>query len=194
MRLSSKILAGTLAMMAWLPATANLQDVDQDAAQAAASPRQNVASTNADPAWRPPAAMRAAIEVTTRAYFRARDANRAEEAYAYLSPRQKQYVPFPVYQGHLREFNAKAGAVQGRQLRAVTWYKDTPQAGPGLYVAVDYSADFANLALQCGYVVWHEQPDGSFLQIREETNMIDKDTMSKLGAPDLERVRAQFRC
>lgn len=191
MRLALQSCGVLLAFLACLPVAADQQDTT---AAPAALPQQNVASTNADPVWRPSAQMRAAVENVTRAYFQAWDANRAEDAYAFLSPGQKQHVPLADFERHLGEFNAKAGALRGRHLRAVTWYKDTPQAGPGLYVAVDYSADFANFALQCGYLVWHEQVDGSFLQVRQEINVIDKDTMSKLDPLAFQKVRAQFRC
>jgi hypothetical protein len=162
--------------------------------QATEPTRQSIASTNADPAWRPSPEQRASIEATTRAYFSARDSSKAGEAYDFLSARQKQYQSPSDFQRRIEEFNAKAGTVQARRVRAITWYKDTPQSGPGLYVAVDYSSDFSNLALHCGYVVWHEQPDGKFLQVREEENVIDKATMAKLKPSDLEKVRAQFRC
>jgi Protein of unknown function (DUF4019) len=170
------------------------QQSQRPAVETAEPTRQNIASTNADPTWRPSAEQRSSIEMTTRAYFAARDANKPDEAYAFLSSRQKQYVPSGTFQRLLEEFNSKAGPVQARRIRAVTWYRDTPQAGPGLYGAVDYSSDFANLALHCGYVVWHEQPDGSFLQVREESNVIDNDTMAKLKPGDFERARTQFRC
>ncbi len=163
-------------------------------ASAALPPLQQIASTNPDPSWRPSDAQRSSIEVVTKAYFTVRDSNKAEAAYAFLSERQKQYVPFPTYSRMLEEFNAKAGEVQDRTLRKLTWYKDTPQAGPGLYVAVDFSSKFSGLALHCGYIVWHEQSDGSFLQVREEVNLIDNATMAKLKPEQLESVRKQFRC
>ena len=94
----------------------------------------------------------------------------------------------------LDDFNAKAGEVQARTIRAVTWYKDQPQSGPGLYIAVDYSSRFPNLALHCGYLVWQEQPDGSFLLIREESNIIDNAMMEKLKPEDVEKVRREYRC
>jgi hypothetical protein len=162
--------------------------------QVAEPTHQNIASTNADPAWRPSPEQRTSLEATTRAYFSARDSNRTNEAYGFLSARQKQHQSPSAFQRRIEEFNAKAGLVRARHLRAVTWYKDTPQAGPGLYVAVDYSSDFPNLALHCGYLVWHEQPDGTFLQVREEENFIDNATMARLRPSDLEKVRAQFRC
>lgn len=158
------------------------------------STQQHIASTNADPTWRPSPEQQAFVLAATRAYFAARDSNRVDDAYAFLSPRQKQYVQQSTFQGLLEDFNAKSGPVQSRRLRSVTWYKDTPQAGPGLYVAVDYSSEFTNLALHCGYVVWHEQPDGQFLQVREEVNVVDKATMAKLKPGDFEKVRTHFRC
>ncbi len=173
---------------------AQAPEVSRPVEQVAEPTRQNIASTNADPAWRPSPEQRASIEATTKAYFSARDSNKSPEAYAFLSSRQKEYQSPSAFQRRIEEFNAKAGPVQARRFRAITWYKDTPPAGPGLYVAVDYSSDFPNLALHCGYLVWHEQPDGTFLQVREEENVIDNATMAKLKPSDLEKVRAQFRC
>ena len=157
-------------------------------------PQQQIASTNADQSWRPTDAQRQTIETVTQDYFALRDAGKAEQAYALISPRQKQNLPLPTFTRLIEEFNLKSGTPQGRTLRKVTWYKDTPQAGPGLYVAVDYSSRFENLALHCGYVVWQEQPDGSFLQVREESNVIDNAMMAKLKPEQLESIRAQFRC
>jgi hypothetical protein len=157
-------------------------------------PQQQITSTNANQSWRPTDEQRQAIEAVTRDYFALRDAGKAEQAYALLSPRQKQYLPLPTFTRLIEEFNVKSGASQGRTLRKFTWYKDTPQAGPGLYVAVDYSSKFESLALHCGYVVWQEQPDGSFLQVREEANVIDNAMMAKLKPEQLESIRAQFRC
>ena len=60
--------------------------------------------------------------------------------------------------------------------------------------AVDFSSEFQNLALHCGYVVWQEQLDGSFAIVREEDNVIEKTMVTKLKPGDLERIRAQYRC
>jgi hypothetical protein len=157
-------------------------------------PQQQIASTNVNQSWRPTEAQRQTIETVTRNYFALRDAGKAEQAYALVSPRQKQYLSLQTFTRLIEEFNVNSGASQGRTLRKITWYQDTPQAGPGLYVAVDYSSRFENLALHCGYVVWQEQPDGSFLQVREEVNVIDNATMAKLKPEQLESIRAQYRC
>jgi hypothetical protein len=157
-------------------------------------PQQKIASSNPDTAWRPSAAQQELVETVSRSYFAARDGGKTEEAYAFLSERQKQLLSYSAFQKLLEESNSQSGAVQSRRLRSLTWYKDTPQAGPGLYIAVDFAGTFANLALHCGYVVWQEQTNGSFLQVREEVNMIDNATMEKLKPADIEKARAQFRC
>jgi hypothetical protein len=184
-----------LAPLLSLSAAAHGAEPSSVVGQFAAEPtRQNIASTNADAAWRPSSEQRSAVEAFTLAYFRARDSNKTDEAYAFLSARLKEFQSSTAYRRRIEDFNTKAGSVRARKLRAVTWYKDSRQAGPGLYVAVDYSSEFSNLALHCGYVVWHEQPDGTFLQVREEENIIDHETLAKLKTDSLEKVRAQFRC
>ena len=102
-------------------------------------------------------------------------------------------MPFQTYRASVAAFNTKAGAVTARSLRKITWYKDAPQ-GPGVYAAVDFSSEFQNLALHCGYVVWQEQLDGSFAIVREENNVIEKTMVTTLKPGDLERIRAQYRC
>jgi Protein of unknown function (DUF4019) len=159
-----------------------------------AVPIQNIASSNADALWRPTPIQLNRIESTTKTYFAARDSNKFEDAYSQLSSRQKQFLTFPAYKKVLEEFNSNAGQTKGRELRVITWYKDTAQSDPGLYVAVDFASAFENLALHCGYVVWQEQQDGSYLLVREEVNVIDNTTMAKLKPGDLEKVYAQYRC
>jgi hypothetical protein len=188
MRTLLLVLAAVLAANAAVAVSA-----ESPPAKAPDPPTEVIAPANADPAWRPSEQQRAAIDRLTRTYFAALDAGKADEAFRFLSSRQKQYVPFDAYQRMLEEFNAKAGPVQARRMRKITWYKDTPQ-GQGLYVAVDYSSDFTNLALHCGYLVWQEQTDGTFLLTREETNVIDRATMDKLKPEVVQQIRAQFRC
>jgi hypothetical protein len=174
------------ALVGWI-ATGSGQDV------AAPRPTQRVVAPN-QTGWRQTPEQQDTVERVTKEYFAEKDSGRSEEAYARLSPRLKTYLPFTTYDKTLDDFNAQAGEVQERRLRAVTWYKDTPEAGPGLYVAVDFSSRFPNLALYCGYVVWQEQPAGSFLLVREEVNVIDNATMSRLKPEDLEKVRSRIRC
>jgi len=169
------------------------QDAKSSSSKSPAALSQSVSPSNRDTAWRPTSSQVDLIQAQTLSYFAARDAGRLEEAYARFSPSQKATVPFETWRASVAAFNTKAGAVTTRLLRKVTWYKDAPQ-GPGVYAAVDFSSEFENLALHCGYVVWQEQPGGSFAIVREEDNVIEKTMVAKLKPGDLERIRAQFRC
>jgi Protein of unknown function (DUF4019) len=182
------VLSFLSAISIWFSASVTAQ-VDPSA-----QPIHNVAPPAAEPNWRPTPEQKDFVGKVTLEYFAAKDSGRTEDAYRQLSPRQKQYLPFDSYRQILNEFNTKSGKVEGRQLKAITWYKDSPQAGQGLYVAVDYASQYPNLALHCGYVVWHEQADGSLLLVREEANVIDNVTMAKLKPEAIENARKQFRC
>ena len=87
-----------------------------------------------------------------------------------------------------------AGTPQGRTLKKVTWYKNPANAPPGVYAAVDFSSQFAELSLHCGFVAMHLQMDGSFGVAREEENSIHRREMAKLSPEALQRIRAQYRC
>jgi len=159
------------------------------------SPRPpTVSAANKDRQWRPTAAQAELVERLTYAYFSAKDGRRYQEAYAQLSAVQKQTTPFERWSSLADDFNSKAGEVRSRNIKKITWYKDSPGAEPGVYAAADFSSRFANADIHCGYVVWHEQADGSFLLVREEQNIIDKATEQKLKPGELEKVRAQFGC
>lgn len=167
----------------------------QDVRCGVASPRPPTVSTgNRDSQWRPTSAQVQHVERQTLSYFAAKDGRKYQEAYALLSATQKQTLPFDRWSTLAEEFNSKAGEVRGRSIRKVTWYKDPPNTQPGVYAAADFSGLFDNAAAHCGYVVWHEQADGSFLLVREEQNFLDKATEAKLKPSEREKVRAQFGC
>jgi hypothetical protein len=170
------------------------QDAKTPGSVSATVPEEVVAASNKDSDWRPTPSQVSLVQAQTISYFSARDSGRLDEAYAKFSPTQKETVPFEAWHASIEGFNAKAGPVTARALRKITWYKDPPDGRLGVYAAVDFSSEFPNLALHCGYVVWHQQPDGSFAVVREEDNFIDRPTAAKLKPGDLERIRAQFRC
>jgi hypothetical protein len=157
-------------------------------------PPPAVAAIKPERQSRPTAAQDQLVERRTQAYFSAKDSRRYEEGYALLSPSQKQVTSFEGWKSRTEKFNTQAGEVRSRKIRKITWYKDPAGVAPGLYAAVDFSSEFANIDIHCGYVVWHVQPDGSPLLVREEENYIDKSVQQKLKPEDLEKVRAQFRC
>ncbi len=134
------------------------------------------------------------IERLTYTYLAAKDSQKYREAYALFSPTQQTAVAFDSWAASTGQFNAKAGKVLSRRVKKITWYTNPPGVTPGLYAAADYSGTFENVDINCGFVAWQKQADGSFLVTREEQNSIDNETLKKVPPGDLARIRAQFGC
>jgi hypothetical protein len=160
---------------------------------AQAAPAASAASPAA-PAFVASAEQIGRVEQASRLYFAARDQGRYAEAYALLSPVEKDITPFGRWQQRAQEFNARAGAPGERSIKKITWYRNPPEGAPGIYAAVDFDGRFANVALHCGYLAWQAQQDGSFLLVREEENVLDKAVADKLKPAEMDKVRATFGC
>ena len=152
------------------------------------------APKSVDGQWHPVTAQVQRAELQSIAYFAAKDGRRYKEAYELLSPAWKRITPFERWSANAEDFNSKTGQVLHRDIKKITWYKNPPQAAPGTYAAVDFSGRFTNANINCGYIVWFEQGDGSFLMVREEENFIDKATEQKMKPDELEKARARFGC
>lgn len=153
-----------------------------------------VSVRNRDPAWRPTQAQVGTVERQTQAYFTAKDAGRHGEAYALLSAGNKEMSPFEQWSARASSTSAKLGEARGRSIRRITWYKDPPQVTPGVYAAVDYSSQFANAEVHCGFVAWHTSGSDAFVLVREEENFIEKAQAQSMKPGELDRVRAQLGC
>ncbi|MFS0736179.1 DUF4019 domain-containing protein [Sphingomonas sp. 1P06PA] len=131
----------------------------------------------------------------TEAYFAAKDRGDAEAAYRRLAPSVKAYLPPDLWKANLAQFNAGAGKPEGREIARLTWYDNPPEARePGLYVAADFTGRFSGLALMCGYVMWHREADGTFRIVREEQNVLDKETAAQLAPERRAPLARQFGC
>jgi hypothetical protein len=148
-----------------------------------------------DASWKPTDLDQQAVLAATYAYFSAKDSARYSDAWRSLSDRMKRMSPVAPWQAKAAEFNRNAGPVRARRVTELTWYNNPPDAPePGIYVAADYSADFGRLEFLCGYVMWLLQPDGSFRLVREEQNMLDKETARKVPSLDRAPLKAQMGC
>ena len=144
-----------------------------------------------DPNWHPTADQQQQIQAITYSYFQLKDTGNYEQARALLSDAN----PFVQWRSSAEKFNSQAGEVRSRKIKKITWYKDPPQApAAGIYAAVDFVSQFANIDIHCGYVVWHQGQDGSFRLMREEQNFIDKSMQQKLEPSVLVGMRAKFGC
>lgn len=128
----------------------------------------------------------------TNSYFKARDLGDGTASYQVLTLRMKSSVTEADWNKSLLEFNAKAGKLDRRETSKPTWYPNSKSPGGDMtFVAVDFHGKFENLALYCGYIVWVLNPDDSFSLVREETNVVDNVTASRMKSEDLNTFRTK---
>lgn len=151
-------------------------------------------AAGAAPPWQPSAAQKARIEELSKAYFADKDAARYREAWQRLAPGLQNQRPFDEWRSAAADGAARAGLPQQRELKKVTIYRSSHSGMPGTYAAVDFTGRFANAETYCAYLVWSEQPDGSFLLLREEENFIYNATDARLTPEQRSKMRSVFRC
>jgi len=150
--------------------------------------------TTQDREWQPTAAQVQQVERLSAQYFAAKDGRKYDDAYAMLSPSLKSELSRDRWEADAKKFNEDAGEVRSRIIKKLTWYKDSPKAPPGVYAAVDFVSQYAHLDTHCGYLVWHEQADGTFLLSREEQRYLINSAKEKLRPNELEQGRERLRC
>jgi hypothetical protein len=143
--------------------------------------------------WKPAAGDREKVVALSYAYFAAKDEGRYAPAYEYLAERLRQMSPFEQWQASERAFREKAGRVGARHVVEVSWYVNPPDTAPGLYAAADFKADFAKVEV-CGYVVWLLRRDGTWRLVREEQNILDRESMRDASAAQLARIHDEMGC
>jgi hypothetical protein len=159
-------------------------------AQALAPPKPGAAGAP----WQPSASQKARVEELSKAYFADKDAQRYREAWDRLGAGLRQMTSFEQWRDAIAAGAARAGTVQQREMKKVTIYRSSQSGAPGTYAAVDFTGRFSNADTYCGYLVWSEQADGSFLLMREEENYIYKATDARLTPEQRARIRATYRC
>jgi len=116
-------------------------------------------------------------------------------AYAMFDHCMKESAHFDSWAANAKSQHGKAGRVLNRRVLKITWYKDPPSASePGIYAAADFSGQFENDPIYCGYLAWHRGTDGSYRIIREEENYIDKGTIAKMAQTEVKTLAAKFGC
>lgn len=144
--------------------------------------------------WQPTASQKSRIEELSKAYFADKDAARYREAWQHLGAGLRQQWTFEQWRDAAAGSASRAGVVQQRDLKKVTIYRSSQSGTPGTYAAVDFSGRFSNADTYCGYLVWSEQADGSFLLMREEENFIYKATEARLTPDQRAKIRGTYRC
>ena len=153
-----------------------------------------LAPANPDKDWMPSAEQVRHVVDQSRRYFAARDAGQFDAAFRQYAATQKARLSFDGWRKGVQEFNDRAGGVQSRKLLRITWYKDPPQARPGVYAAVDFASTTGKLALHCGYLVWREQDDGHLVIVREEDNVLDKPSFAQVPVAKVAELKKAMHC
>jgi hypothetical protein len=152
-------------------------------------------TTSAPDGWKPSASDQSQIESQTYRYYIAKNAGDYAAAYAMFDHGMKESAHFESWASNAQSQNTKAGRVLNRRVLKITWYKDPPSAPePGIHAATDFSGQFENDPIYCGYLAWHRGTDGSYRIIREEENYIDKGTIAKMAQTEVKALAAKFGC
>jgi hypothetical protein len=144
--------------------------------------------------WMPSAADDQVVAARTKEYLALKDQGDLTLAYDQFSDSMKAATQFPVWARGIQDFIAKAGPVELRKIRNVSWVKDPPGVDPGFYAAVDYSGKFKNIAHECGYVAWHRDASGQLAIVREEEGFIDSTSGASMTPDQLKDALARIKC
>jgi hypothetical protein len=150
---------------------------------------------NSPDGWKPSPNDQITVETQTYRYLNLKSAGEYSTAYAMFSESMKEATHLDSWQTATQSFNTRAGQLLNRRVRKITWYKDPPSAPlPGIYVAVDYSSEFADVPIHCGYVAWYRTPNGDYQIIHEEENSIAKASIAMMKPADVATLAAKFGC
>jgi hypothetical protein len=154
---------------------------------------KDIAGEAPDPAMNDTAAT--AIVEQSKAYLQDKRAGHYDQAYALIAPSMRAYLSQELFRDGAAKFSAEAGKPGEPDFTRFTWYRDPPDAPePGLYAAVDFTGHYADLALMCGYLMWHKLPNGRFRLVREEQNYIDKMGAQQMVPERRQKLPELFGC
>jgi hypothetical protein len=145
-----------------------------------------------DPKWRPTREQQHAILALTVRYVGLRDDRNHEEIRGLLAA----VLPFDKWLAGAEKFNQASGKARHRTFEKVTWYNNHPKAhAPGIYAAVDFTGEFVNIGIYCGFVVWFQgEGQSTFRLLREEQNYISREAQEGMTATELAAARKRLGC
>jgi hypothetical protein len=135
-------------------------------------------TSDSSPGWMPGPEQRQRAIKTVEMFLGAVEGGRYAEAYELLSEINKRDRTPAKFAQDAQQFRALAGPVKFWRVLKITWTKDSARApSPGIYAAVDLTAQFANVDRDCGYMVLYQRPAvGDFIIMRRENNYLDNAT------------------
>lgn len=144
--------------------------------------------------WTPTSTDDQQVEARTLEYLAQKDRGDLAQAYRNFSEAMKETLHFDSWSVGVKAFNAKAGRVQERTTKKVSWVKDPAGVDPGFYAAVDYAGRYENVTHECGYVAWYREESGRLSIVREEEGHIDRVSEAKMTPDALRDALKEIRC
>lgn len=131
----------------------------------------------------------------SESHFRLLAAKRFDEAYAEVSGTVLG-VGATQWKAESQAFQAIAGELIAISIVKVTVYDNPAEAPePGLYVAADFSNTYANVPINCGYLVWYRPVDGGEFKItRQETGYVTNEQLKSIPSTQLPAIKQGLRC
>src|SRR5690606_38689574 len=98
-----------------------------------------------------------------------------------------------------KESKRSLHAILGEPVRftitKVTVYDNPPDSpGPGVYVAADFTNEFRNAPMHCGYLVWTRAANGQFEITREDAGHVTSEQLAAIPVSQHAQIRQQMRC
>lgn len=134
------------------------------------------------------------VAALTRRFFAAIDSGDIDMAHRLWSDDQQTETPLDERRRSIEAFRVQAGRPGAAPTTRLTWYVNPAGAPrPGIYVAVDYERFYANLTMNCGYLIWYREGDGRYRLTRQEDSVMARNA----GTPPpevLAQMRQSSRC
>lgn len=89
----------------------------------------------------------------------------------------------------------KSGTIRENPQFKVTAYVDPPNSpGPGVYLAVDFQAQYEHAPFRCGYVMWLFDQQSNLSVLRIEDGIVYEQDAAAMTTDQISQMKATFRC
>jgi hypothetical protein len=145
--------------------------------------------------WTPSQAETDKMLATTHKFFDAQDRGDYPATYALLKPSTKDTVSLKDWTELSKKLGGQSGPLVDRKFVKFTWSKDPAGAPvPGIYAVVDYVSHFQSVDIECGYLAWYEESDGSFLLVHQQSGFIGKEQEKQMTPQAIATTKTQLGC
>jgi hypothetical protein len=125
-------------------------------------------------------------------FIRKYEAN-APDSYELLAKKMKSFTTKQEWITRSESQREAFGGGAGRHIHRITWYPNTDKENEALaYAAFDFSGEFINTTVHCGYVVAALRIDNQYEIVRLEENTIDNLVVKKMSETQITDFKKQF--